>query len=90
MSAYGKIKSERFCEIVGGFVALTGQFCEILDNTNITLLSIVREVKISKCVHTSGITNFTHIIRICIKSTSIITAPSVSFHHHFIIIIYLF
>ena len=55
MSGYGKIKSELFCDIVGGFVALTEWFCEILYTTNIILLSIVREGDIFKCVHTSGL-----------------------------------
>ena len=55
MSAYSRIKSERFYEIVGGFMALTGRFCEIPFTTNIILLSMVRGGDIFKCVHTSGI-----------------------------------
>ena len=55
MSAYSQIKIERFCEIVGGFMALTGRFCEIVYTTNIILLSIVRGGDIFKCVHTSGL-----------------------------------
>ena len=55
MSAYSRIKSERFYEIVGGFMALTGRFCEIPFNTNIILLSMVRGGDIFKCVLTSGL-----------------------------------
>ena len=55
MSACSKIKSEQFCEIVGGLTTLTGRFCEILYTINIILLSIVRRGDIFKCVHTSGL-----------------------------------
>ena len=55
MSAYSRIKRERFCEIVDRFMALNGQFCEIPFNINIILLSMNRRGDIFKCVHTSGV-----------------------------------
>ena len=55
MLAYRYIKSERFCDIVGVFVEVTGRFCEIIYTINIILQSIGKYGDIFKCVHISGL-----------------------------------